>query len=275
VSYASYGRPLVTADFNADGWPDLAVGLAISSQGAWAKAGRVDVLWGPDYAVPMNLFSPDAGPESFFGSRLLVADVNGDGLVDLIEASSRDNVDGIVNIGSAHVFLAPDFTQAITISNPNPQGFNSRFGSAIATADFDGDGLADLVVTDEKGNAYIFFAPDFTSHYWMRRPPQAGGVSYGYFASTGDANGDGIPDIAFSNVFGGPTGGGQVFLALGPYHASHLHLVDPAGASAAYFGWGMHFTDIDSDGRSELLIGGESAVVDGVNGAGKVVRMNP
>jgi len=273
--YHSYGRPLVVADFDGDGTPDFAIGLPIAPQESLSRAGRVDIYRGPDYASPAHLYSPDPAPESFFGSRLLAVDVNGDGFPDLMEASARDNEDGIVNVGSAHVFHGPDFSSSITISNPNPSGFNSRFGSAIATGDFDGDGVPDLVVTDEVGNAYIYWGPEFTIYHRLRRPPQAAGGSYGYFASAGDANGDGVPDIAFSNIFAGPTGGGQVFLLLGPYHASSLHLVDPAGAQGASFGWGMSFTDLNGDGHQELLIGSDFAHWNGVPGAGKVLRMSP
>lgn len=272
----TYGRALVVADFDDDGHADLAVGLPLASQASWQNAGRIDVLWGPDHATSRSaITSPDPGPFAYFGLTLLSADVDGDGLFDLVESSSMDDVGGTTNLGSVHVFLAPDFATGLTIANPNPQGFNSRFGSAIAASDFNGDGRDDLVVTDEKGNAYVFWAPDFTTYFRMRRPPQAGGVSYGYFAAVGDANGDGLDDIAFSNVFGGPTGGGQAFVLLGPYFATYLHQVDPSGTPGDEFGWSLQFTDLDLDGRNEWLVGSDLADSAGVPGAGKVTRFRP
>src|ERR671931_357228 len=81
--------------------------------------------------------------------------------------------------------------------------------SALAVADFDGDGWQDLVVTQDmtsKGSFYgdvvcgstigiaIFLGPDFSSGRCIGTVPRAIAVQ------TGDFDGDGRPDIAVASA---------------------------------------------------------------------------
>jgi len=93
-------------------------------------------------------------------------------------------------------------------------------------------------------------------------------VSFGYFATAGDVNGDGKQDVVIGEPFAG--GQGRVYAALGPYFATFRVLSDQVPESGGEFGWGVHLRDIDGDGRAELLVGSDLADPAGVSGAGRL-----
>ena len=105
-----------------------------------------------------------AGDGSFNGSasatephttRPVASDFNGDGLSDLAVGVPGENVGSVVDAGLVNVIygsaagLAPATGQAWTQSSPEVAGNvngGERFGTAVASADFNGDGFDDLAV---------------------------------------------------------------------------------------------------------------------------------
>lgn len=86
-----------------------------------------------------------------------VADINGDGLPDILAGRSEGNLEYWRNNGTAS---SPSFV----LENDSYLGFNSstlRQNLAVAVADLDGDGQQDLVFGDQSGAAGIISA--FTS----------------------------------------------------------------------------------------------------------------
>jgi hypothetical protein len=133
----------------------------------------------------------------------------------------------------------------------------------------------EIIATDQRNHAFIFWSPDFDDHALITRPPDpatgstANSVSFGYFATSGDVNGDGWGDVIVGEPFGGSTG--RVHAALGPHFAGFHVLVDKTPEFLADFGWGVHVRDIDGDDRLELLVGSDTADPDGIAQAGRVV----
>ena len=112
--------------------------------------------------------TPPAGTEErFFGRSLFAADLNGDGVDDLVVGSpgSTDNTVNRVYVylsagspGSATLMETPSFVAETTDDIPAKQ-----FGKSVAMIDLDGDGQPELVVGDPEaayngnlGRVHIF-----------------------------------------------------------------------------------------------------------------------
>ncbi len=172
---------MVTADFNRDGKPDLAI---VNTPACKAPCdGAVTVFPGTNstyfgagrrYTVGMH------------GSAIAAGDLNGDGVKDLVavNATSGDDADVSVLLGNKDgTFQAAKNYKLGSLSND------------VFLADVNRDGKLDLIedggVALGKGNGT--FGP-------LKALP--GGLEYGANAhiGVGDFNGDGVPDVAFGNV---------------------------------------------------------------------------
>ncbi|WP_256966803.1 FG-GAP repeat protein [Streptomyces caniscabiei] len=92
----------VTSDFNADGYADLAVGVPDGTVNGKAKAGYVHLLWGGAKGLGRHggirvsqstaevPGTPEAGDR--FGASVLLADLSGDGLAELIVGAPGEDV---------------------------------------------------------------------------------------------------------------------------------------------------------------------------------------
>jgi hypothetical protein len=173
------GQPfsLVTADFNGDGRPDLAVANNTSKD--------VSVLLGDG----VGRFS--AGPGSpvrvaGFPDGVTPADLDGDGKADLVVSAGRNVVNILLGDGSGRFAAAPGSPIAVG-SEPS-----------VAVADFNGDGKPDLAVADSKK---VSIRPGTGGgRFGAARSVLVGtGPSRGFFG-VADFNGDGKPDLAVTRV---------------------------------------------------------------------------
>jgi hypothetical protein len=152
------------ADFDNDGFADLAVGVSAEDVGAIGDAGAVNVLYGAAGGLTgagSQLFT-QASPEvagiaedgDSFGYALAAGDLDGDGFVDLaIGVPGEDTA--INGVGAVNVLyggvdgLGGAGSQLFTQASPGMVGTaedGDQFGQALAVGDFDGDGVADLAV---------------------------------------------------------------------------------------------------------------------------------
>jgi hypothetical protein len=165
-----------------------------------------------------------------YPARISVADVNGDGLPDVVSPEPAESVGVLLGRGDGS--LAP------------PLSFAAPGGASFtAVADFDGDGAQDIAwVTYE--NAGVLFG-DGTGLHWGRiglPPADYTGIV------VGDFDGDGTPDIAAVSR-GDKTL--RVFLsrpgrAFQPVTGVH----DSLGGTV----WGMKVGDFDRDGHADIAI---------------------
>ncbi len=186
------------ADFDGDGFADLAVSAAAALHGA----GRVYVYQGRPggiATVPALVLEAPDGPSSSFGYRVVVAgDVDGDGYVDLaVGAPGADDLKGRIYVyrGGPHGL---ERTPSRTLVHPEHGGIGSSFDGGI---DINGDGYADLVVgaahgrDDRTGCAYVYYGGPAGLATTPSETVCESAGAFGRFgvavAAVGDVDGDG------------------------------------------------------------------------------------
>jgi hypothetical protein len=172
------GGWLATADLNLDGHPDIVLGAFTSPN------------YVPDFVLVYlgngkGGFSAPLKAEMSPIQQLALADVNGDGIPDLIGSL------GYVALGNG-TFKKP-------VSYPLPPPLGVFMVSSVVPADLRNDGLTDLVFRDPDGTVSVLLnrgKGTFEDGEWNAVPGGAG------CSAAADYNGDGKPDLAVSTTSG-------------------------------------------------------------------------
>uniref|UniRef100_UPI0004CB3A56 FG-GAP-like repeat-containing protein n=2 Tax=Streptomyces TaxID=1883 RepID=UPI0004CB3A56 len=165
----------VIADFNKDGYGDIAVGTPLYSK----HKGRVSVWYGSSAGpsrstrLTQSTSGVTGSPENRdeFGSSISAGDVNGDGYADLAVGVPGEEIDDHDYAGGVHIFKG----RAGGLSGAGSQWFarntrgvpgaltaDEQFGGLVRLRDTDGDGKADLYVSGASA---------------LRLPGSAGGIT--------------------------------------------------------------------------------------------------
>jgi hypothetical protein len=112
--HPDFGRSLKVADFDHDGWNDVAVGDPTADAGTTSKAGAIWYFHGPldaRYVARITAESPTA--DARFGTTLAAGDFDGDGWQDLAIAAPGSDAGGSDG-ASVTVLFGPDLTRCQT-----------------------------------------------------------------------------------------------------------------------------------------------------------------
>jgi hypothetical protein len=285
-------------DKDGDGFVDVAFGspeISIDAHqggGVAVYAGRAGGL----LAEPTMTLA-GTGVYDALGDGLAVADVTGDGELDLLVGASRtDRVATNVGAVAVHPGIPGGFFEEAPSRTLYGLAAYDRLGTAIAACDFDGDGFVDLAAGAEDATFYEVADParDQGAVYVWRGSPegfadradvvlygvawQAGawvgvdGLGVGRTLVAEDFDGDGRCDLAAGGPDGGLTGAdgdGVVLVYRGTstdgllVERTPAWTVAPSPGSGAGVGRALAAGDVDGDGAAELVVG---AWTDGVGG---------
>ena len=260
------------ADFNGDGYADLAIGVPQEEVGGKRKAGAVNVLYGSatgltagsgNTGVPQNqLWTQDspgvlgvAEKNDEFGTAVAAGDFNGDGYADLAIGVPFEDVGGQKYAGAVNVLYGSALglsagggdtgvpqNQLWTRSSPGIVGVADRvfsFGDVVAAGDFNGDGYTDLAVGVPQED--------------VGGKPDAGAVRVLYGSATGLTAGGGDTGVPQNQLWTQNSPG-----VLG------------AAEGEDFFGTSVAAGDFNGDGYADLAIGVPFEDVDGEKDGGAV-----
>jgi FG-GAP-like repeat len=280
-------RDAVLADFNGDGWLDIATAVTISdglpkavshpriyvnkgAQGGTWQGFRFEAARSPQLYVLLPNGSPDlTKPQPGRFCAIAAGDVDDDGDVDLYLGDYDSS--GVVPMGGSTEPAGTDLDDRLWINDGN--GFftdsyrtrlsasmlASAFNVADVIADMNGDGLNDIVKDTALTSPLQFVGiayntPSDPGAFELFQQAQAGSP---YFVSVDDLNNDGRLDMVVTDddrdryrINEGNNAVGQV--AWSPA----LQVTYPSGAAYLDDGFGGQsvIADLDRDGFKDVLI---------------------
>ena len=249
------------ADFNGDGYADLAIGVpreGVFYDGAVrTDAGAVNILYGTgngldatgDQIFTQNDIS-NAIPEAqdVFGQALAAADFDGNGCTDLAVGVPSESIGTTDDAGAVYVFYGTPFVDGLDTFYVQTwyQGSSDildsveaydSFGEALGAGDFDSDGYADLVIGvpfEEVGG----YSAAGAFHVLYGSPSGLSGTADQFFSQSNVGN-----DLEAGDLFGSAftagdfDGDGYQDLAVGvPGETHELSSSTDAGAIYVLFG---------------------------------------
>ena len=265
-----FGASLLSVgDLNSDGRAEVVVG-SLGSDDVGFFSIYTDA---PSTSVAAE-YVGQAGEK--FGGNGAVADLDGDGILDLIagapQASGAAEASGVV-----YIFLDLQTLPTITTANADAKidgGLvNAKFGNAVSTgisADYDGDGLPDVAVGEPgnsatatlSGAAYVFLSPPSSQNSNDARLQLQGQAAYGELGTAvslasfdGNQQADLFAGVPAASTLSATGEVWQVYAyASGVATSSNatwvgFNATDRAGFTLQSLG------DVDGDGDNEMAVG--------------------
>lgn len=250
----------VRADFDGDGYLDVAIGAPGGTVNGRAGAGYFTVVYGmgqgPDgikrQVISQNRYgipgTAEAGDR--FGSDLTAADLDGDGYTDLVVGSPGEDVGSARDVGRQTVLWG-------SVGGLVTAAIVGEGRAATRAGDFNGDGHMDLVTAYETR-----YGPISRAGVPARTGPLVDADVRVYGMAQGDVDGDGMTDLVISAGPWDSDGDGTVppprlqllwgtrgGFAEGP-------LIAPADTVSAD---SIALGDVDHDGRPDVVFGRSTA----------------
>ncbi|MGI5368539.1 FG-GAP repeat protein [Streptomyces iakyrus] len=256
-----------TADFNGDGYGDVAFAAPYATVDGKGMAGYVAVVYGgatgldpaKRTVISQNTAGVpgDAGNEDTFGGALAQADLNGDGYTDLAVGApgDRDGTDGDGGTVTVLWGSANGLRNGTTVKDPAVSAHNN-WGNQLTAGDFDGDGAQDLAVVTDTDDVHVVRGPFTTTGTTgatqkISTPEPAWIVDA---MKAGDTNADGRSDLVLTYRIemneGEATSWSKGVAYLGSPTGPDTSAPRPLNG-----GTSLALGDIDGDGHDEIALG--------------------
>jgi hypothetical protein len=289
---------LAAGNFDGDDYIDLAIGVPGEDVGSIQDAGAVNIMYGAAGGISsarVEIWHQDTGSIGSlaetgdqFGSALAVGDFNGDGRDDLAVGLPYEDW---IEIDAGIVQILYGSSTGITDSGnqlwrqdsggiTEPEEPNDRFGFALATGDFNGDGYVDLAIgapeedledvpANGAGVVHILHGSrdGLTADDWQLWQQLEADTNdrFGYTLTSGNFDGDQYADLAAGVPYedvGLPevrdAGAVDVLYgSAGGLSGTGHQILDGGGGAEEddRFGFALSRGDFNGDGRDDLAVG--------------------
>jgi len=261
--YLYNGSGVAVGDVNGDGLPDIYLTGNMTSDKLYLNKGNFQFQ---DITDAAGVRGRDR-----WKTGAVMADVNGDGLLDIFvcysgPGSDADRADELyINNGVKNGI--PVFTESAKQYGLDAPG---TYTTTVAFFDFDHDGDLDMFMVN---HADMFFNPFFnTDKLRAKRHPKFGnrlyrndgghftdiseqahidgsGLNFGLSVATSDINGDGWPDIYVTNDYDE-----RDFLYLNNHDGTFREVLTKAASHISEFAMGSDIADYNNDGKPDIVV---------------------
>lgn len=292
------GSSVANADLNGDGREDLLMGAPYAA----AYAGRAYVVLGPilgELEVGLAEVTFLGEDSSWAGYSVAATELNGDGVADVLIGAPTESSAG-EDAGALYLLNGPfigsrelNSADAILLGEADSTTSGSHAGLSVASGDFDGDGLADVVVGAEgessagegSGAAYVLFSPFWGTQSLaladLEFTGEEAGDRAGNAVGAADLDGDGLAELfvgAWSYSEGLPLQG-AVYILRSPVDASMgLASADvrmPGESTFDCAGVAFAAGDVDGDGNEDLIVGAQGESTNGAFAGAAYILTGP
>lgn len=261
--YIYNGGGVAVGDVNNDGLPDLYFTANMGPDKLYLNKGNFQ------FEDVTELAGVAGRPKWKTGA--VMADVNGDGLLDIYVCYSGPGTDAertnelYINNGVKNG--VPSFTESAKAYGLDAPG---TYTTTVAFFDMDNDGDLDMFMVN---HAAMFYNPFYnTDKLRAKRHPQFGnrlyrndnghftdvseqahiygsGLNFGLSVSIGDVNNDGWPDIYTTNDYDE-----RDFLYLNNHDGTFREVLDKAAGHISEFSMGSDIADYNNDGLPDIVV---------------------
>ncbi|MGY0485661.1 FG-GAP and VCBS repeat-containing protein [Streptomyces sp. WG-D5] len=199
------------ADFNGDGYGDVAFSAVNATVSGHKGAGDIVALYGSASGITSTKRTTisqnttgipgSAEANDAFGAVSAYGDFNHDGYDDLAVSAPHEKVGTDADGGTVALLWgsASGLSGGTTLADPSPSG-HDRWGRSLAAGDFDGDGVEDLAVGASGATVHVYKGGLTKSgtaggRYTVKPNIMSGGEAGPISLYAGDVNGDGRSDL--------------------------------------------------------------------------------
>ncbi|MFF5358290.1 FG-GAP and VCBS repeat-containing protein [Streptomyces scabiei] len=207
------------ADFDGDGYGDIAYSAPVATVDGETFAGQIVALYGSPSGVTaasrttLSQNTPgvpgDAETGDRFGGVSAYGDFDGDGFDDLAVSASLEDTGGVRDTGTvAIVWGSPHgLSGGTALADPAPSR-HGGWGKSLAAGDFDGDGTEDLAVGTASSTVHVFGdgiarSGRPGSYRTFEAPIRTEEFTGALDLTAGDVNGDRRTDLIVSGIEAG------------------------------------------------------------------------